>query len=192
MIRRGISGSRPGRLRMALENKESHYGSWKHRCVCSFRADVGSIRVLLRGGETAAQQPNSPPPVPAGTKQYASPPPMTINPDHKYTATIDTTKGKIVAELFPKDAPLTVNNFVFSSREGFYNGIVFHRVVRRLHGAGGRSNGHRARRPAVTRSRTKSARASRKHKVGSLSMANAGPGTNGSQFFITHVARPIG
>ena len=111
---------------------------------------------------------------------------MTINPDHKYTATIDTTKGKIVAELFPKDAPLTVNNFVFLSREGFYNGIVFHRVVPNFMVQVGDPTGTGRGGPGYTFA-DEVGPGKPRHKVGSLSMANAGPGTNGSQFFITHV-----
>src|SRR6187401_2322599 len=63
-------------------------------------------------------------------KQYKSPPEMKIDPNKKYTATIDTSKGKIVLDLFPKEAPKTVNNFVFLAREGFYDGVTFHRVIK--------------------------------------------------------------
>src|SRR5580700_9612473 len=63
------------------------------------------------------------------SKQYSAPPAMTIDPAGKYTATLDTTKGSIVCELFAKEAPKTVNNFVFLAKEGFYNGTVFHRVI---------------------------------------------------------------
>src|SRR6202163_3572256 len=62
-------------------------------------------------------------------KQYASPPTMAIDPNKKYAATLETSKGTIVCDLFAKDAPKTVNNFVFLAREGFYNGTVFHRVI---------------------------------------------------------------
>src|SRR5260370_24876157 len=63
------------------------------------------------------------------SKQYSAPPPMNIDPARKYSATFDTSKGSIVCDLFAKDAPKTVNNFVFLAREGFYNGTVFHRVI---------------------------------------------------------------
>src|SRR4051812_26063576 len=63
------------------------------------------------------------------SKQYASPPAMQIDPEKKYTATFDTSRGSIVVELFPKDAPSTVNNFVFLAKEGFYDGTKFHRVI---------------------------------------------------------------
>ncbi|HEY8817422.1 MAG TPA: peptidylprolyl isomerase, partial [Candidatus Limnocylindrales bacterium] len=59
-------------------------------------------------------------------KQYAAPPEMTIDPAHKYTATIETSAGTMTAELFTTDAPMTVNNFVFLAREGFYAGVIFH------------------------------------------------------------------
>ena len=62
-------------------------------------------------------------------KQYQSPPAMTIDQDKKYTATLETSRGTIVCDLFPRDAPTTVNNFVFLSREGFYDGTKFHRVI---------------------------------------------------------------
>jgi cyclophilin family peptidyl-prolyl cis-trans isomerase len=62
-------------------------------------------------------------------KQYASLPPMTIDPKKTYTATIDTTAGTISVELYPQDAPKHVNSFVFLSREGFYDGVIFHRVI---------------------------------------------------------------
>ncbi|HBY63304.1 MAG TPA: peptidylprolyl isomerase, partial [Solibacterales bacterium] len=62
-------------------------------------------------------------------KQYSAAPAMAIDPNKSYTATFETSRGAIVCDLFPKDAPITVNNFVFLAREGFYNGTVFHRVI---------------------------------------------------------------
>src|SRR6202162_5187146 len=118
--------------------------------------------------------------------QYSALPSMSIDPAAKYTATFDTTKGSIVCELFVKDAPKTVNNFVFLAREGFYNGTVFHRVIADFMVQGGDPEGSGRGGPGYKfEDETKGN--PRKHKVGSLSMANAGPNTNGSQFFITHV-----
>jgi len=111
---------------------------------------------------------------------------MSINQAGKYTATFDTSKGKVVCELFPKDAPKTVNNFVFLAKEGFYDGTVFHRVIADFMVQGGDPTGSGRGGPGY-RFDDETKGNPNKHKVGSLSMANAGPNTNGSQFFITHV-----
>ena len=79
----------------------------------------------------------------AAKKSYDKPPDMKIDPAKTYTATIDTSKGKIVLNLFAKDAPKTVNSFVFLSREGFYDGLIFHRVIPGFMIQGGRSNRQR-------------------------------------------------
>ena len=120
--------------------------------------------------------------------QYPSPPQMAIDPNKKYTATFDTSKGKIVCDLFAKDAPKTVNNFVFLAREGFYNGTVFHRVIADFMVQGGDPTGTGRGGPGYRfEDEVDPKKNPNKHKAGSLSMANAGPGTNGSQFFITHI-----
>jgi len=111
---------------------------------------------------------------------------MTIDAGRKYTARLETTKGAIVCELFAQDAPLTVNNFVFLAREAFYDGTVFHRVIADFMIQGGDPTGTGRGGPGY-RFADEVAGNPRKHQVGSLSMANAGPNTNGSQFFITHV-----
>jgi peptidyl-prolyl cis-trans isomerase B (cyclophilin B) len=111
---------------------------------------------------------------------------MAIDPAKKYTATFETSRGAIIADLFPKDAPKTVNNFVFLAREGFYDGTIFHRVISDFMIQGGDPTGTGRGGPGYKfEDETKSN--PRKHQIGSLSMANAGPNTNGSQFFITHV-----
>jgi len=120
-------------------------------------------------------------------KQYSSPPAMTIDPNKTFVATFDTSKGKIVVDLFPKDAPKTVNNFVFLAREKFYDGTKFHRVIENFMIQGGDPEGTGRGGPGY-RFEDEFKNNPRKHKVGSLSMANAGPNTNGSQFFITHIA----
>jgi peptidyl-prolyl cis-trans isomerase B (cyclophilin B) len=119
-------------------------------------------------------------------KQYQQPPAMSIDTKKTYSATFDTSKGKIVCDLFAKDAPNTVNNFVFLAKEKFYDGTKFHRVIPDFMVQGGD--------PTATGSGGPGYRFAdelkgnpRKHQVGSLSMANAGPNTNGSQFFITHI-----
>ena len=120
------------------------------------------------------------------SKNYSAAPPMTIDPAKKYVATFETSRGTIVADLFAKDAPKTVNNFVFLAREGFYDGTSFHRVLQDFMIQGGDPEGTGRGGPGYKfEDETKGN--PNKHKVGSLSMANAGPNTNGSQFFITHV-----
>jgi len=120
-------------------------------------------------------------------QQYSNPPEMNIDPKKKYTATLDTSRGTIVCDLFTKDAPKTVNNFVFLAREGFYDGTTFHRVINDFMVQGGDPTGTGRGGPGY-RFEDELKNNPNKHKVGSLSMANAGPNTNGSQFFITHVA----
>src|SRR5256884_6018240 len=116
--------------------------------------------------------------------QYSAPPAMSIDPGKKYTATFNTSRGEIVCELFAKDAPKTVNNFVFLARDKFYDGTVFHRVIADFMIQGGDPTGTGRGGPGY---KFEDERNPQKHQVGSLSMANAGPNTNGSQFFITHV-----
>ncbi len=122
-------------------------------------------------------------------KQYDAPPPMTIDLARQYTAVFDTAKGKIVCELFAKDASVTVNNFVFLAREGFYNGTEFHRVIPDFMIQGGDPTATGRGGPGYT-FKDELGPDKPKHQRGSLSMANAGPNTNGSQFFITHKATP--
>lgn len=120
-------------------------------------------------------------------KQYSSPPAMQIDPANNYTATIKTNRGDIVIDLYADKAPRTVNNFVALARDSFYDGVTFHRVIKDFMiqtgdptGTGRGGPGYRF--------------ADEFHPnlihdgPGVLSMANAGPNTNGSQFFITHVA----
>jgi peptidyl-prolyl cis-trans isomerase B (cyclophilin B) len=119
-------------------------------------------------------------------KQYPQAPAMTIDSAKNYTATIDTSKGQVVCQLFAKEAPVTVNNFVFLAREKFYDGTKFHRVIPDFMVQGGDPTGTGTGGPGY-RFADEVKNNPHKHQVGSLSMANAGPNTNGSQFFITHV-----
>jgi cyclophilin family peptidyl-prolyl cis-trans isomerase len=122
-------------------------------------------------------------------KQWNKPPEMSIDLKKKYTATIMTDKGDIVLELFADKTPVTVNNFVFLARQGFYDGVIFHRVIRDFMAQGGDPTGRGSGGPGYRFA--DEFHPSLKHdKPGVLSMANAGPGTNGSQFFITHVPTP--
>jgi len=112
---------------------------------------------------------------------------MTIDPQKSYTATIETERGDLVCELFAADAPMTVNNFVFLAREGFYDGVIFHRVVPNFVIQGGDPTGTGSGGPGY---KFEDEFSNRKHETGALSMANAGPNTNGSQFFITFSPQP--
>lgn len=110
---------------------------------------------------------------------------MTIDPNKKYTATFKTSRGEIVCELFAQDKPMTVNNFVFLAKDGFYDGTTFHRVIPDFMIQGGCPQGTGYGGPGY-KFGDEIAGKTNKHKPGALSMANAGPNTNGSQFFITH------
>lgn len=112
---------------------------------------------------------------------------MSIDAAKNYVATFETSKGKIVCTLFAEDAPLAVNNFVFLAGEGFYNGTVFHRVIKDFMVQGGDPTGTGRGGPGYRFQDEFKGPKSKKHNRGSLSMANAGPNTNGSQFFITHI-----
>ena len=122
-------------------------------------------------------------------KHYDSAPPMVIDPAKHYTATISTDKGDIVVELFADKAPATVNNFVFLARDGYYDGVTFHRVIRDFMAQSGDPTGTGRGGPGYTFA-DEFDPSLRHDGPGVLSMANAGPGTNGSQFFITHRATP--
>ena len=119
-------------------------------------------------------------------QQYAAPPPQAIDPQKSYSATFATVRGVIRCELYPKNAPRTVNNFVFLARDGFYDGTTFHRVISDFMIQGGDPTGSGYGGPGY-KFEDEFGGAWLKHKRGSLSMANAGPNTNGSQFFITHI-----
>lgn len=122
-------------------------------------------------------------------KQYSKPPEMVIDPKKKYKARIETDKGTIVADLFADKAPKTVNNFVFLAREGFYDDTIFHRVINDFMAQAGDPTGTGTGGPGY-RFADEFGPGLKHDKPGMLSMANAGPGTNGSQFFITHVPTP--
>nr|WP_298815173.1 peptidylprolyl isomerase [uncultured Chloroflexus sp.] len=122
-------------------------------------------------------------------KQWNSPPAMAIDTSKTYRVTMETTKGTIEIDLYPQHAPLTVNNFVFLTREGFYDGLTFHRVIKDFVIQGGDPTGRGSGGPGY-RFRDEVMGNPLKHEAGVISMANAGPNTNGSQFFITHTPQP--
>ena len=110
-------------------------------------------------------------------QQWSTPPDMQIDTSKTYAVSIATNRGTIELELYPQHAPATVNNFVFLAQQGFYDGVSFHRVIADFMIQGYRFADELSGNPL-------------KHERGVISMANAGPNTNGSQFFITHVATP--
>jgi peptidylprolyl isomerase len=115
-------------------------------------------------------------------KQWKSAPDMVIDPAKRYTAEMVTSMGAMTIALDPIAAPKTVNNFVFLAREGFYDGVIFHRVIQGFVAQGGDPEGSGRGGPGY-RFEDELPKAGR-YEVGSLAMANAGPNTNGSQFFI--------
>jgi len=135
-----------------------------------------SLAVISCGEKTPETAPEASP------KSWPSPPPMTIDTSKQYTATIETEKGNMVVELFAKDVPVTVNNFVFLAREGFYDGSTFHRVIPGFMAQGGDPTGTGMGNAGY---RFDDEFTEHKHETGTLSMANSGPNTNSAQFFIT-------
>ena len=122
-------------------------------------------------------------------KQYNAPPEMQVDTDRTYRAVIETDRGDIALDLFPQHAPKTVNNFVTLAKDGFYDGLTFHRVISNFMVQGGDPTGTGAGGPGY-RFEDETQGNPLRHERGVLSMANAGPNTNGSQFFITHAPQP--
>ena len=156
----------------------------------SFRLWVSAIALIWilaacqpRGEATPPRGDTSTPRPASGPKQWNTPPEMSIDASKSYSATISTTMGDISVSLFAQEAPQTVNNFAFLAREDFYNDVKFHRIIKDFmiqtgdpKGDGTGGPGYRfADEPVV-----------RNYERGTLAMANAGPNTNGSQFFIVH------
>jgi cyclophilin family peptidyl-prolyl cis-trans isomerase len=123
-------------------------------------------------------------------KRYNAPPPMSIDPSKHYDATFDTSRGTFTVELFAQQAPVTVNNFVFLARDGFYDGTTFHRVIADFMAQGGDPTATGTGGPGYQWADEAGALALKHDRPGTLSMANAGRNTNGSQFFITLVPTP--
>ena len=119
------------------------------------------------------------------TKQWNTAPSMQIDPAKIYRVTISTDKGAIEMEIYPAHAPRTVNNFVFLAGEGYYDGVSFHRVINNFMIQGGDPTGTGRGGPGYQFEDELKGNPL-KHETGVISMANAGPNTNGSQFFITH------
>ena len=161
------------------KSKSSQTRTWSTRkkLLIGLSAAVGMILIvvfaIIPGLKGDSQSP----------KTYSAPPPMIIDTSKQYTATIETEKGNLVLELFANDVPMTVNNFVFLARDGFYNGLTFHRVVPDFVVQGGCPIGDGTGGPGY---RFDDEITEHTHVDGTLSMANSGANTNGSQFFITY------
>jgi len=125
----------------------------------------------------------------AEKNQWSKAPEMVIDPKKKYTATLNTEKGNIIIQLHAEKTPRTVNNFVFLARAGFYDNTVFHRVIADFMAQGGDPTGTGMGGPGY-KFADEFHPGLRHDKPGVLSMANSGPNSNGSQFFITHVPTP--
>ena len=121
--------------------------------------------------------------------QYSSPPAMSIDSEKSYTATLKTNHGDVTIDLFAAEAPVTVNNFAFLARENFYDGVIFHRVIDGFMIQGGDPTGTGTGGPGY-RFQDEIVSSLTFAEAGLLAMANAGPGTNGSQFFITVTPTP--
>lgn len=140
-----------------------------------------------------AQEQGKGPPAPVVQKEetvskYKEPPAMQINPAKTYTAVMETSRGSLTFELYAAEAPNTVNNFVFLVRDGFYNNTVFHRIIKDFMIQGGDPTGTGRGGPGY---QFKDEPIKREYVRGTLAMANAGPNTNGSQFFIMTKDTPL-
>ena len=145
--------------------------------IAGFTFVLGVLLSVSCGGQPPEPAPRSKP------KTYSAPPSMVIDTGKQYTAIIETEKGNLVLELFASDVPITVNNFVFLAREGFYDGTTFHRVIPDFMAQGGDPTGTGRGGPGYS---FPDEFTEHTHVTGALSMANAGPNTNGCQFFITY------
>jgi peptidylprolyl isomerase len=129
-------------------------------------------------------------PTPGAPKQYSAAPPMTIDQSKQYTATVKMAKGgEFTIQLFPDKAPNTVNSFVFLARQGFFDGTTFHRVLEGFMAQGGDPTGTGGGGPGYQFANENPTGTF--DKAGVVAMANAGPNTNGSQFFITFGQAPL-
>lgn len=119
-------------------------------------------------------------------QEWDAPPELVIDPERSYQATLETSEGPVEISLFASESPRTVNNFVFLAREGFYDGVTFHRVIEGFMIQGGDPTGSGRGGPGYTFSDELDVARERGYPRGTVAMANAGPDTNGSQFFIVH------
>ena len=152
-------------------------------------ATVSQATSAVTPSPAATSGATTPQPAVAKTLQWSSPPPMTIDKTKKYTATVTMAKGgQFVIQLYPDKAPITVNSFVFLARQHFYDGVTFHRVLQGFMAQGGDPTGTGSGGPGYQFVNENSDLTF--DKAGVVAMANAGPNTNGSQFFITFGPQP--
>lgn len=151
---------------------------------------VSALAWYFTAGQKTGTTTSAASPVAVEAKQWSSAPPMTIDINKKYSATFKLAKGgEFVIQLFPDKAPITVNSFVFLANQGFYNGTTFHRVLEGFMAQGGDPTGTGGGGPGYEFVNEKNDLAF--DKAGVVAMANAGPNTNGSQFFITFGPAPL-
>jgi len=135
-----------------------------------------------------AQQPQQQQPSPMPTSANSQPPDMTIDTKKKYTVTLKTTEGPIIVEMTPQETPITVNNFIYLAKIGFYDNTVFHRVIKGFMIQGGDPTGTGTGGPGY---KFDDEPFEGEYTRGTVAMANSGPNTNGSQFFIMHEATAL-
>jgi peptidyl-prolyl cis-trans isomerase B (cyclophilin B) len=164
-------GSQKSTRRKKAKSRQTRTWSTRKKLLIGLCAAVGVVLIVVFAISLSAP------------KTYSAPPPMTIDTSKQYTATIETEKGDLVLELFAADVPITVNNFVFLARDGFYDGTTFHRVEPDFVVQGGDPTGTGTGGPGY---QFDDEITEHTHVAGALSMANSGANTNGSQFFITY------
>ncbi len=145
----------------------------------------------VQGVATSVTQSTSLPITPSismSKKKQLSKPEMKIDPSKSYKAIMTTSEGEVIIDLNAKETPITVNNFVYLAREGFYDGTIFHRVIEDFMIQGGDPEGTGAGGPGY---RFEDEPFEGEYVPGTIAMANAGPNTNGSQFFIMHGDVPL-
>ena len=153
---------------------------------CSNESDTLNESVQLNANEQEGD-------VLSNNKVYDSMPEMNIDISKKYTAVIKTSMGDMSVEFFTEDAPMTVNNFINLSRDGYYDNVIFHRVISgfMIQGGDPSGTGHGEMGKYPGYKFEDELNNQRSYDKGILAMANAGPDTNGSQFFIMHVNYPL-
>ena len=163
-----------------LKSRQTRTLSRKRKLLIGLAAAIAIVLIVVIARIPAHEGDNGLSPKP---KTYSAPPDMMIDTSKQYTATIETEKGNLVLELFASDVPITVNNFVFLARDGFYDGTTFHRVIPGFMAQGGCPIGDGKGSPGY---QFDDEITEHTHVTGALSMANSGANTNGCQFFITY------